>query len=191
MQGAVICGIEKNLRKSVQTFAPTLENLPTIGEPVQIIKHRRDDVINNLAQETHQGPPGSSEPSDVNSDESVTTGLEGTAIEGTQDVASSTLPTTVSGAPGDGKAEGEDTMSVFTDDQSMGLPETQKIDLVKKVAEMVWQSTITASELKGDEIMRISAALPQLLKELALELSGTASTLIEKQAIAFVRRYRG
>jgi hypothetical protein len=150
-------------------------------------------VIYGIEKNLHKSLkiPAPAAATEDSSDETVTTEHEGTTIQGTDGVAQSTLPTTVSGETGDSKREVEDAMSTFTDDQSLGLPETQKTSLIKEIADQVWKSTTASLELREDDLIRISAALPNLLKELSLELSLSANTIIEKQAIAFLRRYRG
>ncbi|KUJ14213.1 uncharacterized protein LY89DRAFT_720573 [Mollisia scopiformis] len=185
VQGAVIYGIEN----PADGYSPLLSDL--VG----------NDVSNKAPQTPIENTPGrvadvvlEKEPlpsTQDSSDGTVTTDYEGTALRGTDGIPESTLPTTISEKVDNKQREVEDTISIFTDNQSLGLPETLRTTLIKDIAAKVWDSTHSSLELCDDDVIRISAALPNLLKEMSLELACSANTVIEQRAIAFIRRYRG
>jgi hypothetical protein len=106
------------------------------------------------------------------------------------DIAESTIPTTVSGAPQQSKGDHEDTETIRTDVQSLHLDPSLKDKLVREAATRIRDRVLENSELGDHSLSRALAALPVLLKEFALELSSTAEPGIQKDAVTFIRHYR-
>jgi hypothetical protein len=106
------------------------------------------------------------------------------------DVAESTIPTTVSGAPQQSKGDHEDTETICTDVQSLHLDLGLKDKLIREAATRIRDRVLENSELGDHSLSRASAALPVLLKEFALELFSTAEPGMQKDAVTFIRHYR-
>lgn len=106
------------------------------------------------------------------------------------DVAESTLPTTVSGQVDQFKEEHENTQTIFTDNQSLHLPEAARTRLITTFAGELLESATRVPGFQDESVNRIADYLPELLKEYAQELSQTAQPGIQRDATTFVRHYR-
>ncbi|KAE8442926.1 hypothetical protein EG329_002530 [Mollisiaceae sp. DMI_Dod_QoI] len=104
--------------------------------------------------------------------------------------AESTLPTTASGQADIYKEDNEDSQTIFTDNQSLQLPDDARAHLVNVFAGDILNVVTGLPVFYDDSVARIGDALPGLLKEFAQELSQSARPGVQKDAVTFVRHYR-